>query len=114
MPSLSPTLARSSEPTGASATTPLHFLRRGGPATGVSRPAAAPDPTESVATALRAVPPYSGGGCSGLLAAGRPTASAQIHAGLAEDAVDETVRATGGGGQSPNALAGVVPLLELR
>src|SRR5258708_1070259 len=80
---------------------------------GGARSAAAPDPTGAAGTAAQVVL-RSGGGYSGLLASGRPAASAQVHAGLGQDAVDESVRASGGGCQSADALTGVVPLLEIR
>src|SRR5256885_14360612 len=50
---------------------------------------------------------------SGLLTAGRPAASAQVHAGLGQDAVDEAVRPSGCGSQGSDALPGVVALLQL-
>src|SRR5262249_55845785 len=52
-------------------------------------------------------------GRSRLLAAAGPTALAQLHPGLGEHPVDETVGTAGRGRKSPDALPGGVPLDEV-
>src|SRR5690606_35450306 len=62
----------------------------------------------------RCAHPGAGVRSGGLLAPGRAAATAQVDAGLGQNPMDETVGAAGGGCQGADALAGVVPLLQVR